>query len=401
MPMDPLSCQGRGFIGTACIMMESALAIAQDLLRCPSITPADAGALDALQRRLEAHGFVIHRVVFTEAGQPDIDNLYARLGTGAPHLLFAGHTDVVPPGSPESWTHDPFAATIVDGILYGRGAQDMKGGIAAFAAAALAHVAENGVPKGSIGFLITGDEEGSAVNGTVKLLDWAHARGERFDHCIVGEPTSRATLGDMIKVGRRGSLNGRVIARGRQGHVAYPARADNPIPGLLRILQALLLPLDGGTERFDASNLEITSVDVGNPATNVIPASATASFNIRFNDLWTAETLAATLTERAAAAADGADVVLDFQPCNAPSFLTPESSFTALAAAAVEAETGLSPERSTSGGTSDARFIQRFCPVIELGLVGDTMHMVDERVPLADLDRLTAIYRRIIDRYFA
>ena len=380
-------------------MIPSALAIAQDLLRCASVTPADAGALDRLRELLDAHGFATHRVTFSEPGSPDIDNLYARLGTGAPHLLFAGHTDVVPPGAPGAWSHDPFAATVADGMLYGRGAQDMKGGIAAFAAAVLAHLAARGTPNGSIGFLITGDEEGPAINGTVKLLDWMRARGERFDHCIVGEPTSRRVLGDMIKVGRRGSLNGTVLVRGRQGHVAYPTKADNPIPALLAVIASMLEPLDSGTDRFDPSNLEVTSIDVGNPATNVIPATATAAFNIRFNDRWTADSLAAELVARATAAASNA--TLTFAQCNAPSFLTPASPFTDLVAAAIEAETGARPELSTSGGTSDARFIQAHGPVIELGLVGDTMHMVDERVPVADLDGLAAIYRRILDAYFA
>ena len=251
------------------------LEIAQALIAKPSITPHDAGALGVLDAILGKAGFATHRVTFSAPGTPDIENLYARLGTGAPHLLFAGHTDVVPPGDAGAWTHGPFDATVSDGMLYGRGAKDMKGGIACFVAAALAYVADHGEPAGSIGLLITGDEEGPAVNGTVKLLEWAHERGERFDHCIVGEPTSREQLGDMIKIGRRGSLNGRVVAHGRQGHVAYPARANNPIPALLRVLQALLEPLDGGTSRFDASNLEITTVDVGNPATNVIPAQAT------------------------------------------------------------------------------------------------------------------------------
>ncbi len=381
-------------------MTPSALSIARDLLRCPSVTPDDAGALDTLRRLFDAHGFATHRVTFEEPGSPAIDNLYCRLGTGAPYLVFAGHTDVVPPGVREAWRHDPFAATVAEGMLYGRGAQDMKGGIAAFAAAALAHVAAEGAPRGSIGLLITGDEEGPAVNGTVKLLDWAHAKGERFDHCIVGEPTSRAALGDMIKIGRRGSLNGRVVVTGRQGHVAYPAKADNPIPAMMKVLAAVMAPLDGGTADFDASNLEVTSVDVGNRATNVIPADATAAFNIRFNETWTAESLAAVLSERVRVAAGETKTEVTFLPCNAPSFLTPRSPFTDLVSRAVEAETGRRPELSTSGGTSDARFIQRYCPVIELGLVGDTMHMVDERVPVDDLERLAAIYRRIIAAYF-
>ena len=377
------------------------LEIAQALIAQPSVTPHDAGALGALEGILSDAGFVTHRVTFSAPDTPDIDNLYARLGTGAPHLLFAGHTDVVPPGDPAAWRHGPFAAAVADGVLYGRGAQDMKGGIAAFVAAALAYIAAHGAPAGSIGFLITGDEEGPAVNGTVKLLDWAHERGERFDHCIVGEPTSREQLGDMIKIGRRGSLNGRVTARGRQGHVAYPAKADNPIPALLRVLQALQAPLDAGTSRFDASNLEITSVDVGNSATNVIPALATAAFNIRFNDTWTDATLAAELHARAWKAAAGADVTLDFLPFNAPAFLTEPSPFTDLVVEAIEAAVGRRPVLSTTGGTSDARFIQKYGPVIELGLVGDTMHMVDECVPVADLDGLTAIYRGVLERYFS
>ncbi len=377
-----------------------ALDIARRLLRCPSVTPADGGALDVLQAVLDAHGFATHRVPFAEPGTATIDNLYARIGTGAPYLLFAGHTDVVPPGDVAAWRHDPFAGTLDGGVLHGRGAQDMKGGIAAFAAAALATIAENGLPRGSIGFLVTGDEEGPAVNGTVKLLRWAHERGERFDHCIVGEPTSRARPGDTIKIGRRGSLNGRVTARGRQGHVAYPAKADNPIPALLRVLDALAAPLDRGTDHFEASNLVVTTVDVGNVATNVIPAVATAAFNVRFNDAWTAETLAAALEARVEGAARGADVALAILPGDAPSFLTSRLPFTDLVVAAVEAEMGGPPTLSTGGGTSDARFIQRYCPTIELGLVGDRMHMVDESVPLADLSRLTAIYRQILAAYF-
>ncbi|MDR3463331.1 MAG: succinyl-diaminopimelate desuccinylase [Beijerinckiaceae bacterium] len=382
-------------------MTRHALSICQALLRCPSVTPAEGGALETLQHLLESRGFTAHRVTFSEPGTPDIDNLYARIGTGAPYLLFAGHTDVVPPGAASAWTHDPFGGDVANGMIWGRGAADMKGGIAAFAAAALGFLADHGTPNGSIGFLITGDEEGPAVNGTVKLLEWAAARGERFDHCIVGEPTSRESLGDTIKNGRRGSLNARLTVQGRQGHVAYPAKAENPIPTLLALLQALLAPpLDRGTAHFDPSNLEVTSVDTGNPAANVIPAEVTAAFNIRFNDLWTAETLAKELRARAAAVASGARYKFEFLPCNAPAFLTAPSPFTDLAAKAIAAETGLQPKLSTTGGTSDARFIQRYCPVIELGLVGDTMHMVDERVPVADLEQLTRVYRRILDAYF-
>ena len=285
-------------------MSAKAVDLTRDLIRCNSVTPNDGGALGVLQRVLDAAGFKTQRLPFSESGTPDIDNLYARFGTQAPYLLFAGHTDVVPTGDEAKWTRGPFDAEIADGMVWGRGAVDMKGGIAAFAAAALDYIAEKGAPKGSIGFLITGDEEGPAVNGTVKMLQWAAARGEKFDHCVVGEPTNPDALGDMIKIGRRGSLNGGIVVHGKQGHVAYPQRADNPIPHLLKLLTALsATPLDEGTAHFDASNLEVVTVDVGNPATNVIPAEARARFNIRFNDLWTAETLAAELRRRCEGAA--------------------------------------------------------------------------------------------------
>src|SRR4051812_2608593 len=266
----------------------SPLALARNLIRCPSVTPQEGGALDLIAQVLGDAGFEVHRPMFSDNGTPDVENLYARWGTGHPHLLFAGHTDVVPPGDTSRWRHDPFGAVVERGELHGRGAVDMKGGIACMMAAALSFLQDRPEFSGSVGFLITGDEEGTAINGTVKLLDWAKERGERFDHCILGEPTNPNQLGDMIKIGRRGSLTGRVIVQGTQGHVAYPHLADNPIRGLLRLLDALLAePLDGGTEHFDASNLEVTTIDVGNPATNVIPAEARATFNIRFNDLWT------------------------------------------------------------------------------------------------------------------
>jgi succinyl-diaminopimelate desuccinylase len=276
----------------------------------------------------------------------------------------------------------------------------MKGGVAASVAAALAYIAKHGTPKGSIAFLLTGDEEGPAVNGTVKLLDWARARGETFDHCLLGEPTNPNALGDMMKIGRRGSLTGRVTVKGVQGHVAYPHLADNPIPRLVAILAALkATPLDAGTAHFDASNLEATSVDVGNPASNVIPAQARAVFNIRFNDLWTPDTLAAEIRRRCETAAPGG-YELTFEPTNALAFLTKPGRFSALVAQAIEAETGRTPRLSTTGGTSDARFIVRDCEVIEFGLVGQTMHMIDERVAVADVDRLTAIYERVLALYF-
>jgi succinyl-diaminopimelate desuccinylase len=277
----------------------------------------------------------------------------------------------------------------------------MKGGIAAFVAAALAHVAARGAPtRGSIALLITGDEEGPAVNGTVKLLAWALARGERFDACVVGEPTNPDALGDMIKNGRRGSLTGDLVVHGQQGHVAYPRRADNPIPHLLRLLGALIAtPLDAGTAHFDPSNLEIVTVDTGNPATNVIPAEARARFNIRFNERWTPATLAAEIERRLAAVAQGARYALTFQPCNALAFITAPGAFTTMVCEAIEAETGRRPVLSTSGGTSDARFIATACPVVEFGLVGRTMHAVDEHVAVADIDSLAAIYGRLIERF--
>ena len=379
------------------------LALAQALIRCPSVTPEEGGALSFLADLFSRAGFSVERPVFSEAGTPDIENLYARIGTASPVLVFAGHTDVVPPGEAASWTQGPFSGAVADGFLYGRGAVDMKGGIACMLAATLAFLDTRG-PNfgGSIVFLITGDEEGPAVNGTVKLLDWAKARAERFDHCLLGEPTNPDTLGEMIKIGRRGSLTGRITVHGRQGHVAYPHRAENPIPGLLRLASALIAePLDGGTAHFDASNLEFTTIDVGNPATNVIPASAKAVFNVRFNDDWTAETLGAEIRTRLEAAAGNAvRFSLDLQPSNSPAFLTRPDAFVDLVADAIQAETGRRPALSTTGGTSDARFIKDACPVIEFGLVGRTMHETDERVAVADLERLTAIYGRVLEAYF-
>jgi succinyl-diaminopimelate desuccinylase len=379
------------------------VAIARELLRCPSVTPAEGGALAYLERVLAAAGFTVHRPVFSEAGTADVENLYARIGTAAPHLMIAGHTDVVPPGDEGAWTHGPFAGEVVDGVLYGRGAVDMKGGVACFVAAALAYVAAaGGNPKGSLSFLITGDEEDVAVNGTVKLLKWAAERGEKFDHCILGEPSNPQALGDAVKVGRRGSLNGSLVVSGKQGHVAYPQLADNPIRSLVRLMGALMgEPLDRGSEHFDPSNLEFTNVDVGNRTVNLIPSEAGARFNIRFNDHHTQASLKALLEQRAAAAANGARWRIDWEPSNADVFLTPPSPFIDAVADSVAEIAGRRPQLSTSGGTSDARFIKNYCPVIEFGLVGQTMHQVDERTPTADLVTLTTIYRRIIERYFA
>ncbi|HEX3496987.1 MAG TPA: succinyl-diaminopimelate desuccinylase [Methylocella sp.] len=379
-------------------MTAAALDLCRALVRCRSVTPEDGGALGVLEAALKHAGFATQRIIFSEPGTPDIDNLYARFGASAPFLVFAGHTDVVPVGDATKWRFNPFAAKLADGAIFGRGAADMKSGVAAFTAAACAYAAR-GSHKGSIGFLITGDEEGPAINGTEKLLRWAYEKGERFDHCIVGEPTSFEVLGDTIKIGRRGSLNATLIVEGRQGHAAYPERADNPIPMLMRLLGALTAaPIDSGTAHFDASNLEIVSVDVGNPAFNVIPAEARARVNVRFNDSWSPETLAAELRRRL----DSVNVpfTLTLEPCNAVAFLTKPDAFTDLVAKVIEKKTGRRPVLTTSGGTSDARFIRAYCPVLEFGLVGATAHMVDEHVSIADLEGLADIYAAILENYF-
>jgi succinyl-diaminopimelate desuccinylase len=379
----------------------SALEIARALIRCRSVTPDDDGALPYLSDLMARAGFAAELVTFEAPGTPPVLNLHARFGSGRPNLAFAGHTDVVPPGDVKRWRFDPFAAEIADGELWGRGACDMKGGVAAAAAAALRFIAK-GPFQGSISFLITGDEEGPAVNGTVKLLDRALARGERFDHCIVGEPTCVSALGDTIKHGRRGSLNGRLTIYGRQGHVAYPDAAQNPVRALPLILTSLFAPkLDKGTADFQPSNLEVVSVDVGNAAANVIPGEVRLAFNVRYNDLWTPESLAAEITRRMAEAVPGARTTLTFEPTNAVAFLTKPGPFTDLVAAAVQDVTGRRPELSTGGGTSDARFIKNACPVVELGLVNATIHAVDERVALDDLEALSLIYERALERYFA
>ena len=379
----------------------SALEIARALIAFPSVTPADGGALPYLRDLLTGAGFRAELIVFSAPGTPDVVNLYARFGRAAPNLVFAGHTDVVPPGDVGRWRFDPFSATVADGELWGRGACDMKGGLAAAIATALGFIAK-GAFAGSISFLITGDEEGPSINGTVKLLEWTQALGERFDHCIVGEPTCVAVLGDTIKNGRRGSLTGRLAIHGRQGHVAYPHIAENPIRALAPILAALFSPpLDQGDADFEPSNLEVVSVDVGNLAANVIPAEARLVFNIRFNAIWTPETLSEEVARRVAAAAGGARCALSFDPTSAPAFLTPRGPFTDLVAGAVEEVTGRRPALSTGGGTSDARFIRNACPVVEFGLVNATIHAVDERVALADLDALARVYGRVLERYFA
>jgi succinyl-diaminopimelate desuccinylase len=376
--------------------------LARDLLRCPSVTPAEGGALALIEGVLRDRGFTCHRLTFSEPGTAPVENLYARIGTGSPHLVFAGHTDVVPIGDETSWSCPPFEGRIVGDTLYGRGAVDMKGGLACAVAAALDFL-ETRTPGGSISFLITGDEEGIAVNGTVKLLQWTTERGEKFDHCILGEPTNAQALGDMIKVGRRGSQNGTLVVTGKQGHVAYPERADNPVRGLVALMNALMAePLDNGTANFGPSNLEFTSIDIGNPTVNLIPAAARARFNIRFNDRHTQSSLRALIESRAQAAAGGrVRFAIEWEPSNADAFLAPPGPFTELVVGAIAEVTGRKPALSTTGGTSDARFIKNYCPVLEFGLVGQTMHAVDERTPVADLVALTKVYRTVLERYFA
>ena len=369
-----------------------ALAFAQALIRRPSVTPKDAGALDVLEAVLKELGFATHRLPFG-----DVDNLYARLGDAAPHFCFAGHTDVVPVG--EGWNADPFAAEIKDGKLYGRGAADMKSAIAAFVAAA----ARVGKQKGSISLLITGDEEGVAVNGTVKLLEWLKARGEKIDHCVVGEPTSVGQAGDTLKIGRRGSINFKLAVKGVQGHVGYPQKAKNPIPALAQLVTQLAAHrLDKGSEHFDPSTLAFTSVDVGNDATNVIPAEARAAFNIRFNNKHTPDSLTNWVKDRAAMIAQesGCEIIVTSQTSGV-SFLTAPGKFTQLISDTVASITGQVPFFSTSGGTSDARFIKDACPVVELGLAGATMHKADECVPVAEIKALTEIYAAVLTAYFA
>ena len=375
------------------------VALAQALIRCPSVTPKDEGALAVLENALTPLGFTCHRLSFEEPGTDRIENLYARTGTGAPLFCFAGHSDVVPPGG--QWKCDPFGAEIRGGVLYGRGAADMKSGIAAFAAAASRHLAKGATD--SIALLITGDEEGVAINGTRKVLDWLKDRGERLDHCIVGEPTSVAAVGDTIKIGRRGSMNLLVTVEGAQGHVAYPAKARNPIPALAALVTRLSnLTLDKGTEHFDPSTLAFTSIDVGNPATNVIPAEARAAFNIRFNDRHTPDSLMRLIQAEAASvvAETGCQIVLE-PSVSGTAFVTKPGLFVDLVSKTVESITGNRPGLSTSGGTSDARFIKDHCPVIELGLPGTTMHKTDECATVADIERLTDIYEAILDAYFA
>ena len=378
-------------------MSETALdptELAAALIRCRSVTPKDEGALDLVATALERLEFDCHRLIFS-----DIHNLYARRGDGRPNLCFAGHTDVVPTGIAEAWSFDPFSASLRDGALCGRGAVDMKGAIAAFIAAAERFLSQPGLDfAGSISLLITGDEEGDAVNGTRKVLDWLEQRGETIDACLVGEPTSAQSLGDMIKIGRRGSMTGRLTVHGVQGHTAYPHLADNAAHRLVAVLHALTsAELDRGSEHFQPSTLQISTIDIGNPATNVIPATARAVFNIRFNDCWTSEKLERWLRQRFDEA--GGRYTLDVS-VSGEAFVAAPGMLSDCLAEAIRQVTGRTPEFSTTGGTSDARFIRAHCPVAEFGLVGLTMHKVDERVELSDLAALTEIYRTFLHLFF-
>ena len=383
------------------------IALAQALIRCPSVTPEDAGALGVLGTALDGLGFACHRLRFEDIDTPDVENLYARIGNAGRNFCFAGHTDVVPVGDGDDWSRDPFSGAVIDGMLHGRGAADMKSAIAAFVAAVDQLTKTHGNPDswaepGSISLLITGDEEGPAVNGTRKVLEWLAERGENLDACLVGEPTNPDALGDMIKIGRRGSTTGDLIVRGIQGHTAYPHLADNPIHHMVRMLNALTAaPLDEGTAHFQPSTLQLTTVDVGNPANNVIPATVRATFNIRFNDLHSSDSLAAWAGETfdAALGDSGATYALSFR-VTGEAFLTPPGDLSAAISAAIETATGRVPELSTTGGTSDARFIKEYCPVAEFGLVGQTMHKVDEHVATDDIVKLTAIYLSVLETYF-
>ena len=371
-------------------------ALTADLIRCASVTPQEGGALQLLDRLLTAHGFHCTRV-----DRGHVSNLFARWGRGKT-FGFNGHTDVVPVGNLEAWSVDPFGAEIRDGFLYGRGATDMKSGVAAFAAAAIDFVEET-PPDGSVVLAITGDEEGPAKDGTVALLDWMQAQGERMDHCLVGEPTCPNVMGEMMKIGRRGSMNGYFTVTGVQGHAAYPHRANNPLPAMARLLDQLSsASLDAGTEHFDASTLAVITIDTGNPATNVIPAQCRATVNIRFNDAHSGASLTEWLQEHTNKVAQVFDVRIDLDvSISGESFMTPPGELSDLVARAIQIETNRTPALSTSGGTSDARFVQHHCPVVEFGLVGKTMHQVDERVEIAQIHQLKAIYTRILRDYFA
>ena len=380
--------------------------LTRTLVRCESVTPREAGALQLLERTLEPLGFTCERMDFTEAGTDDVANLYARIGTEGKHFCFAGHSDVVPVGDLSSWTIGPFAAELSGGYLFGRGAADMKGAIAAFTDAAARFLARRGRNfGGSISLLITGDEEGPAINGTVKMLQRLAGRGETIDACVVGEPTSSKRFGDMMKIGRRGSMTVDLVVRGVQGHVAYPERLDNAVHRLSAMIEALVRePIDKGSTHFQPTSLQFTTVDVGNPATNIAPGVARARFNTRFNDLWTSKTLLAHLKERIERANEalGGNGTVEYSvQVSGESFYTPPGPLSDLVAGAIRDVAGVEVELSTTGGTSDARFIRSYCPVLEFGLVGESMHKVDEKSAVEDLKKLARVYETVLDRYFA
>jgi len=376
-------------------MLVDPLELTKELLRCPSVTPKDEGALNVLQAALTELGFNCTRLAFREHGESDVDNLYVRLGTSSPHFCYAGHTDVVPAGALGDWNFGPFDAVENDGVLYGRGSSDMKGSIASFAAA----VSSLSDFDGSVSLLITGDEEGPATNGTVKMLNWLEQNNQIPDVCIVGEPTNDEEIGDMVKIGRRGSLNAALTVHGSQGHVAYPQLADNPIPRLIKMLGKLVnSELDHGNDSFQASNLEIVTIDVGNDASNVIPMDASAKFNIRFNNEQSINGLKKWIKDICQNV--GGDYSLNID-ISGDAFLTPEGRLSKLVTGAIKQVTGREPELSTSGGTSDARFIKKYCPVIEFGLINKTIHKVNECVRIDDLLTLRDIYLKILKNYFA
>ena len=388
------------------LTLKDPVALAQALIRCPSVTPHENGVLTQVQTWAKALGFSVERPIFTDKNTPDIENLYARIGKNGPHLAFAGHTDVVPVGDEKAWNFPPFEGAIKDDKLYGRGAVDMKGGIACFIAAVARYLEKNPL-EGSLSLLITNDEEGPGINGTIKLLKWAADKGEKWDAAIVGEPTNPNNLGDMIKIGRRGSLSGIITVTGHQGHVAYPERAANPLDLVIKLCEALKNPvMDKGSENFEPSNLEITTIDTGNTATNVIPQQSVIRFNVRYNDNWTAETLKQEIKKRLNS------VKLEKKGSLVPTFkvdwvispggvfLTKNDELVGCLSNAIKTVTGRTPELSTSGGTSDARFIKDYCPVVEFGLVGKTMHMVDECVAIDDLEKLTKIYENFLATFF-
>ena len=376
-----------------------ATSLAQALIRCPSVTPKDEGALSILEESLKSLGFTCHRMTFSDVNTPDVENIYARIGTQSPNFCYAGHTDVVPIGDQEGWTVEPFGGRVIDGTLFGRGATDMKGGIACFISAVSQFLLKREKKiGGSISLLITGDEEGPSINGTRKVLDWLKKRGETLDACLVGEPTNPNKLGEMVKIGRRGSLSGWLTVHGTQGHTAYPHLAENPLPRLVAMLAAITSEsLDSGTEHFQPSNLQLTTIDVGNPATNVIPSKVTAAFNIRFNDLHTSKSLIKFLKQKFDSVGGKYEVKFKI---TGEAFLTPPGRLSDLLCDAIKKTTGLEPTLSTTGGTSDARFIKDFCPIAEFGLISQSMHKVDENVQISDIKQLTEIYRTLLNGYF-